>query len=81
MQVVDIWGGLVGTENQLITDLEYFYPLDLYSFSLAISSFSRSVSGYLTAARISTLQLCGTMSILCWITEFTLPPSTPPNIC
>lgn len=40
-----------------------------------------SGSGCLTADRVCSRQLCGTMSTLCWPIEFTSPPSTPPSVC
>lgn len=57
-----------------------FICTEVRYFVLTPSSSSRSVSGCLTAVSLSTLRLCGTTSTLCWITEFTLPPSTPPSV-
>lgn len=52
----------------------------LVKHRIVFCSFSL-VSGYSTAASLCTLQLCGTTSTLCWITESTSPPPTPPSIC
>lgn len=68
-------------KGSLITEWRITLKLDVETPSHNFISSAVLDSGYLTAASCFTLQLCGTTSILCWITGSSSPPSKHPNGC